>query len=105
MAELIDNAGRSRFEMVQEGLLTHLDYAREGGLLRLLYIEVPRELKGRGFAAMLLREVLTWARDRALQVVPVCSYVQIFLRRHPEYDDLAAGRSAAAPEVGPGSVR
>ncbi len=95
MAELIDNAGRSRFEMVQEGSVTHLDYAREGGLIRLLYIEVPRELQGRGFAAVLLREVLAWARERGLQVVPVCSYVQIFMRRHSEYDDLLAVRSAA----------
>ncbi len=95
MAELIDNAGRSRFEMVQEGSVTHLDYAMEGGLIRLLYIEVPRELQGRGFAAVLLREVLAWARERGLQVVPVCSYVQIFMRRHPEYDDLLAVRSAA----------
>lgn len=88
MAELIDNTSRNRFEMVQEGLLTHLDYALEGGLVRLLYLEVPRELQGRGFAADLLRTVLIRVRERQLKVIPVCSYVQIFLRRHPEYDDL-----------------
>ena len=81
--------------MTQEGSLTHLDYAREGGLVRLLYVEVPRELQGRGLAAVLLRAVLAWAREQGLQVIPVCSYVQIFMRRHPEYDDLSVSRSAA----------
>ena len=95
MAEMIDNAGRSRFEMVQEGMLTHLDYARENDTVRLLFIQVPRELQGRGFAAVLLRAVLAWAREKNLRVIPVCSYVQIFMRRHPEYDDLLAGQSAA----------
>lgn len=94
MAELIDNTSRSRFEMVQECELTHLDYSRADGCLRLLHIEVPRVLQGRGFAVVLLREVLAFARERNLKVIPVCSYVQVFLRRHAEYEDLLVDRSA-----------
>ncbi len=94
MGELIDNTARSRFEMVQEGQVTLLDYAREADRLALLHIEVPRALQGRGFAAELLRSVLESARTRDLKVVPVCSYVQLFLRRHPEYDDLRGGAAS-----------
>ena len=90
MAELIDNTSRNRFEMMQEGQLTHLDYRLEDGRLVLLYVEVPRALQGRGFAADLLRAALARAREQQLKVVAVCSYVQLFLRRHPEYDDLNA---------------
>lgn len=95
MAELTDNTSCSRFEMVQEGQLTRLDYRLEDDRLVLLYIEVPRALQGKGFAAILLRSVLHLARAQNLKVVPVCSYVQLFLRRHPEYHDLLAVRSAA----------
>ena len=90
MAELIDNTTRNRFEMMQEGLLTRLEYRREVGRLVLLSIEVPEALEGRGFAAELMRAVLSRVREGGLRVVPVCSYVQIFLRRHPEYADLLA---------------
>lgn len=91
MAELIDNTARNRFEMTLEGHLAHLDYARVAGRLELLYIEVPPAAQGRGFAAVLLRAVLEQARQQGLKVKPVCSYVHIFLRRHPEYADLLAG--------------
>ena len=88
MADLIDKTVLNRFEMMQEGLLTRLDYRAEKGRLVLLYIEVPRALEGRGFAAELLRAVLSRVRERGMKIVPVCSYVQLFLRRHPEYADL-----------------
>ncbi len=91
MPELIDNTTRNRFEMIQDGQLTTLDYAREEGVMTLLTIAVPPALQGRGLAAGLLRAVLDRLRKQGLKVVPVCSYVQIFFRRHPDYADLLAG--------------
>ena len=91
MPELIDNTTRNRFEMIQEGQLTHLDYTREQDVVTLLYIAVPPALQGRGLAADLLRAVLDQLRKQGLKVVPVCSYVNIFFRRHPDYADLLAG--------------
>ena len=76
--------------MMLDGHLAHLDYARTGDHLELLYIEVPRAAQGRGFAATLLRAVLAWVREQGLRVTPVCGYVKIFFRRHPEYADLLA---------------
>jgi len=51
---------------------------------------VPRALEGRGLAAQLVAHGLAWARAQGLKVVPSCSYVDAFMRRHPEWQDLRA---------------
>jgi len=52
---------------------------------------VPRALEGRGIAAALVAAALAHARSQGLRVRPVCSYVQVYMRRHPDTLDLLAG--------------
>ena len=40
-------------------------------------------------AAQLVEAGLRWAREQGLKVVPACSYVAVFLQRHPEWRDLS----------------
>ncbi|WP_275430632.1 GNAT family N-acetyltransferase [Klebsiella aerogenes] len=40
-------------------------------------------------AARLVEAGLAWAREQQLKVVPACSYVAIYLQRHPEWRDLS----------------
>jgi predicted GNAT family acetyltransferase len=51
------------------------------------YVEPAR--RGRGLAAELVRAALDHARREGKRVIPSCSYVRAYLRRHPEYADLA----------------
>ncbi len=41
----------------------------------------PPELRGRGVAAALVAEALSWARNEGLEVIPSCSYVRRYLER------------------------
>jgi len=38
----------------------------------------------------LTRAALDWARTENYRVIPVCPYVQAWLRRRPDYQDLAS---------------
>ncbi len=44
--------------------------------------------KGKGIGALLARTALEYARQHELRVVPLCSFVQTYLQRHPEFADL-----------------
>lgn len=67
----------------------YIKYRETADALAVLSTFVPPELRGGGRAAELTRFALSYARERELKVDPVCSYTQLFLRRHKaEYADL-----------------
>jgi len=79
-----------RFEAIVDGLPCEVDYQLEGHLMRITHTGVPRALEGRGIAAALVVHALAWARAQGHRVQPRCSYVQAYMRRHPEWQDLLA---------------
>lgn len=81
---------RKCFEAFVDGLRCELDYNIERGVMCIHHTGVPPSLEGRGIAAELVRVALGWARDQNLKVRPICSYVAVYLRRHPEWNDLHA---------------
>ncbi len=85
-----NNEKQSRFECSVEGRLCRLDYELRPGVIVLRHTEVPRELGGRGLAGQLVQTALEHARAKNLRVVPECTYVQTFIKRHPQYNDLIA---------------
>lgn len=84
------NAAESRFEAIVDGYLSVADYEKAGAEFVMTRTFVPAELRGRGIAEKLVRAALEHARAERLRVVPACSYVGVFLQRHPEYRDLAS---------------
>ena len=83
------NPNHQRFDTRIENLLCTIDYELVGENLSLNHVGVPKPLEGRGIAGQLTQAALDWARAEHYRVIPVCPYVQTWLRRHPEYQDLA----------------
>lgn len=79
-----------RFEAIVEGLRCEADYQLAGNVVRMTHTGVPPQLEGRGIAAALVKTALQWARAQGHKVDPICSYVRIYIRRHPEWQDLLA---------------
>ena len=77
-----------RFETHIEGLRCEADYVLHGRTLTCTHTGVPRALEGRGIAAQLVQALLDWARSEGLKVVPACSYVRVYMQRHPATQDL-----------------
>jgi predicted GNAT family acetyltransferase len=57
-------------------------------ILNLNYTYVPNSLRGKGIAAKLVEAALEYARLNGIKIIPSCSYVDVYLQRHPEYEDL-----------------
>lgn len=76
----------ARFEVEIDGHLSLLTYQLDPARRRVAFDHtgVPALLQGRGIAAALARQALAWAEAEGLQVLPRCSYVAVYMRRHPE---------------------
>ncbi len=77
-----------RFETTVDGLRCEADYRLDGRTMHMTHTGVPPTLEGRGIAAALVSTALRWARAQGHRVNPLCSYVQIYIKRHPEWQDL-----------------
>ena len=88
------DAAQGRFELTVDGHSCELLYALtpnlpgQPGLMRIHHTEVPPALGGRGLAALLADAALAHARAQGLRVQPSCSYVRLYMQRHPETLDL-----------------
>ena len=88
--ELIDNIEKHRFELWAEEKCSSIDYKLEGNHLILVHTEVPEELEGRGIAAALVEKTLRYLQEHNLKMQPFCSYIQVYLKRHPEWEIIVA---------------
>jgi predicted GNAT family acetyltransferase len=89
MTEIRNNRDRFRYEIVVDGVVAgFLQYTMRGGRVVLAHTEVPDANAGRGLATTLVRGALDDIRQRGLGIVPVCPFVEAFIERNPDYDDL-----------------
>lgn len=51
---------------------------------------VPPPIGNRGIAMRLVEEMVADAREQGFKIKPLCSYVDVAFRRHPEWADLKA---------------
>ncbi|KGE00449.1 acetyltransferase [Achromobacter sp. RTa] len=90
MISVTQDIERSRYTATVEGVLCVLDYHLQGTIMTITHTGVPSQVGGRGIAAELTRHALESARSNGWKVRPLCSYAEVYMRRHPEYDDLRA---------------
>jgi predicted GNAT family acetyltransferase len=81
----VDNmAEQGRFQALVEGHRCVADYTLSPGVMHITHTGVHPALQGRGIAAQLIAAAFAHAREHRLKIDPVCSYVQVYIRRHPE---------------------
>lgn len=82
-----DNPAELRYELDDDGkLVGEIRYRKVPGGLALVHTEVDPKREGLG--SILVGGALDDLRARRLGVVPVCPFVRVYIRRHPEYADL-----------------
>ncbi|MEM0997130.1 MAG: GNAT family N-acetyltransferase [Bacteroidota bacterium] len=82
-----------RFETIIEDHAAFIDYLERGEdpiKMYLTHTEVAPELGGRGLAAKLVLQVLTWIKDQGYILYPYCPYIAKYIRRHPEWKAIVA---------------
>jgi uncharacterized protein len=85
-----DNNDRGAFVIEEDNIrVAEMAFGRNGNNLIIYHTEVSDKLKGQGVATLLLERMVSFAREENLQVVPLCPYVQVQFKRHPErYEDV-----------------
>jgi hypothetical protein len=81
------NADRHRYELPTDHGLAIAVYRQQGDSRVFTHTEVPPEDEGKGLGAEVVRAALEDTRRQGLKIVPLCSFVVAFVRRHPEFDD------------------
>lgn len=62
--------------------------------LTVYHTEVSPAFEGKGYAKKILEEMVSYARNNALKVIPLCPYVYAQFKRHPdEFSDIWKNRA------------
>jgi predicted GNAT family acetyltransferase len=78
-----DNPFEGRYEIRLDGRTAGFTaYKSKPNLIAFLHTEVDPSLEGRGLGSRLVGSALDDARERGLEVLPFCSFVNEFIHRH-----------------------
>lgn len=83
--EVTHNTAKNRFETWIDGQLSKLEYSEDGDTIVMMHVGVHPGHRGQGVAGKVTQVALEYAKDKSLRVIPMCSYVGAYIRRHPEY--------------------
>jgi len=86
-----DNEARSRFELDVGGTIAFVVYRKSPDAITLVHTEVPPELGGKGIGSKLARATLEAVRAQGSKLTVECEFIQGYMSKHPEYNDLLAG--------------
>ena len=86
---IVDNPEKSQFEVdLGDGSLAIADYKLRHGKIIFTHTEVPPTHEGQGIGSALIRFALAAARERGLQVVPICPFFAAYIQKHESEQDL-----------------
>lgn len=91
MNNIFHNTATHCFELTLEGHRCVLDYTLRDRVMTITHTGVPSALGGRGLAAELTKFALNHAQAQGWKVVPLCSYVDAYIKKHSEYAALLNG--------------
>lgn len=95
--DIADVPRAQRYEMRDgDALLGWVDYRLEGHVRSLVHARVLPEARHHGLATRMVRSLLDDIEVRGEQVLPLCSFVQWVIERHPEYRMLVPRDAPAA---------
>ena len=85
-----DNEARNRFELETGGAIAFVTYRKSPGAITLEHTEVPPELGGKGIGSKIARATLDAVRAQGCKLTVECEFIQGFMKKNPEYNDLLA---------------
>ncbi len=90
--EIVHNPAENRFETWIDGKLSKLDYLEDGDSIVMTHVGVHPDLRGQGVAGKITEAALDYAGRKSLRVIPMCSYVAMYIRRNPQFAELTQQR-------------
>jgi predicted GNAT family acetyltransferase len=85
---LIDNEEAKQYELHVEGTIAKIEYIKAQNNIYLTHTEVPTNLEGKGIGSSLVKMALEDIKKKELTLVPLCPFVALYIKRHPEWREL-----------------
>ena len=83
---MVDRPEQHRFEILADGQVAGFAaYQLRGQEILFTHTEVDDAYEGKGLGSVLVRHALDSARERGLDVLPLCPFVRSWIGRHPDY--------------------
>ena len=86
--QLINNEARKQYEVHTEGVVLRIEYIRAQDRIFLTHTEVPKSMEGKGLGSAIVQLALEDIEQKGLTLVPLCPFVALYLKRHPEWKRL-----------------
>lgn len=86
------NKSEHFFYLIEDGKECRAEYTFKDGstnIIDLYHTFVPEELGGRGYARVLMEEVVEFLKENNLKIIPTCSYAAKFFSK-PEFEHYVA---------------
>lgn len=88
-----------RFYVNFSGKICELKYKKiDNNLLDYYGTFVPEPLRGQGIAGEIVAFALNYAKSHQYQIVPSCSFVEKYIREHPEHSKIVKGENEEKSE-------
>ncbi|MGW4480932.1 GNAT family N-acetyltransferase [Rhodococcus triatomae] len=82
---------QNRFEiLVDDQVAAYAEYTEQAGVRDFDHTVTEPAFRGQGLAGALVRAALDTTRAEGLRIRTSCSYVDAYVAKHPEYQDLVA---------------
>ncbi|RYE16318.1 MAG: N-acetyltransferase [Sphingobacteriales bacterium] len=88
--ELTNNEAIHNFELIVDGYRSYIEYLRKNDKYYLVHTGVPEALEGKGVGTALLEKTLQYLEEKGQKIVPMCTFIQLYLKRHPEWNRVVA---------------
>jgi predicted GNAT family acetyltransferase len=85
MSDVRHNEAEHRYELDAPHGLAIAVYHQHGDSRVFTHTEVPSADEGRGIGARVVKAALDDTKKSGFKIVPACSFVVAYVRRHPEY--------------------
>lgn len=86
--QLVDNPAEKQFQFVLDGSIAKIEYIKAKEKIYLTHTEVPKGYEGKGIGTELIKQALEHIKAHNLTLVPLCPFVALYLKRHPEWKEL-----------------
>lgn len=82
---------RNRYILTADGVEAgYIEFHEADGVVDMPHTIVDEAFGGRGYGMALAKHAFDDARERGLKVKPTCPFLDRYMTRHPEYQDLRA---------------
>lgn len=85
---LIDNVEAKEFQFRIGESIARIEYIKAKEKIYLTHTEVPKDYEGKGVGSELIKQALENIKAHDLTLVPLCPFVAMYIKRHPEWKTL-----------------